>query len=141
MGSYENVKEALDLTLFGAGINYKQLEFIQTIRELEEIEKINVSLIQHRENWTEINVSGAIKDKRILTTKVDPPNGEGIINFLKKYKLDKYISSEPSGVVGGMGINLFFGRISNLYGDSRNKIHYSMKLELLTEERFDESFR
>ena len=46
MKSYQGVKRALDLMLYGIDISDKQLEVIQKISEIEEIKDIEVYLSQ-----------------------------------------------------------------------------------------------
>ena len=150
MKSYQGVKRALDLILCGTDISDKQLEVVQKISEMKEIKNIEVYLSQFpgmggmRKNgwmWSEIEVCGAVEDERILNTYSNPPNGEGIVNFLKKYNLDEYIYYGPAQVIDGMNIDLCVGGIPDLDGETRDDIHYHINLELLTKKRFDELFK
>ena len=90
---------------------------------------------------SEIKVYGAVDNKDILNTKCEPPKGKGIVNFLKKYSLDKYIYYGPAQVIDGMNIDLCVGSIPDLDGENKDDIHYNINLELLTKKRFDELFK
>ncbi len=150
MKSYQGVKRALDLMLYGIDISDKQLEVIQKISEIEEIKDIEVYLSQfpgmdgmRKNGWmcSEIEVYGAVDNKDILYTKGEPPKGKGIVNFLKKYNLNKYIYYGPAQVIDGVNIDLCVGSILDLDGENKDDIHYHINLELLTKKRFDELFK
>lgn len=146
---YDKFDDALDLLLPGIPIHTNQLRVIQEITKIKEIKDLEVRAnflpgMEKLRRWgwrdSEIGVSGLVGDKRILNTLCNPPEGEGIINFLKKYDLARYVYSGPFQVMGyGLGVKLCVGGMKHPT-EAMDDSHYHIHLELLDKEGFDYYF-
>lgn len=149
--TYEEYDGVLELLLPAMNISVTQMRIIHKITKMNEIKRVELRVNRlpgmqklRRPGWmeSEIGVFGVVEDERILNTLCEPPEGEGIINFLKRYDLAKYVFFGPFQVPygKGMGVGLCVGGMKH-QEESMDDVHNHIRLELMTQQGFDEEFR